>query len=61
MTEREKRTIKDIVNDINKLKPADQTAKDMMIVFANGMMAGESIGYAKAMKEVIAGDTITDR
>lgn len=60
MKETESRSIQNIVNDINKLTPADQATKDMMIVFANGLMAGESLGYARALREVING-TGTDK
>lgn len=55
MTEAEKRSIDSIMNEVNKLTPADQTTKDMLVVFASGMAAGDSIGYSRALREVVNG------
>lgn len=60
MKNSEVKTIQTIVNEINHLTNEDQATKDMMIVFANGLMAGESLGYARALREVING-TGTDK
>lgn len=58
--ETEIRSLESIMEDVNKLQPADNAKKEMILVFAQGMAAGEALGYNKAIREVINGTIPTN-